>query len=190
MVRKGSKFTLPPLGTVRKCKYPNCDKVEAYTGRWKEHWHPYENGYLCKKHHFKLFTYPKRTPEYFKKYNSRRTPEQRKIDNSKITPEQHRKYNSKKHPRLLHYKSKQFILTFSPRKGLCDWCGKKKGDEYIDHQGKLAKVKKTDRHHIEYYPIFIWFGTVELCRSCHTKETERLKKLGKVISNTLLNYYT
>ena len=189
---KGRKYTLPPLGTVRKCQYPNCDKIETYNGRWKEHWHPYnDDGYLCKKHHFKLFTYPKRTSEYFKKYNSRRTKEQQKIDRSKVTPEQRKKYNAKNTPKLLCYASKQHLLTFNPRKGECEWCGKKKGDEYIDHDGKLAKVKVTNKHHIEYIPIFIWFATVELCKSCHVRETERLKKIegGLVYNNNSLDRY-
>lgn len=162
----------------RQCLYFNvCGKFEVYTGRWQEHWHHYKDGYLCKYHYSKLITNPKKTPEYNKKYNSRRTKEQRKKDNARITSEQHRKYNAKKIPRLLQYKDKQYVLTFEPRKGKCDWCNKKKGDQYINSRGKLSKVKKIDKHHIEYFPIFIWFGTVELCRSCHTKESERLKKI-------------
>lgn len=68
-------------------------------------------------------------------------------------------------------------LKECPRKGVCEWCRRKIGDEYINTQGKIAKIRLTNIHHIEYHEDVLK-DTVELCNSCHTKESIRLRKLG------------
>ena len=68
-------------------------------------------------------------------------------------------------------------LDHNPRTGVCAWCGKKKGDEYINTRGKTAIIKFTNIHHIAYHDDPLK-DTVELCNSCHTKESMRLRKLN------------
>lgn len=63
-----------------------------------------------------------------------------------------------------------------PRKGICDWCGKKIGDSYIGWRNKIKTVKRTNIHHFEYHANDPLKDTVELCNSCHSKETRRLEK--------------
>ena len=69
-----------------------------------------------------------------------------------------------------------------PRKGECNLCHKKVGDKFIDYYGKERILKGTDLHHIEYHKDDPLKDTVELCDSCHMKESravernERLKK--------------
>ena len=77
------------------------------------------------------------------------------------------------------YKRKYIGLGFNPRKGQCSWCGNKKGDEYIDAHGKVMKTQKIDLHHIEYHDDDILATTIEICTSCHSKESARLRKLKK-----------
>jgi hypothetical protein len=83
----------------RKCLYFNvCGRTETYTGRWKEHWHPYQDGYLCKTHYSKLVGYKKRTAEQRKKYND--------------------KYNIRK----IKFIDRQIIVSKNPKSGFCSWC--------------------------------------------------------------------
>ena len=66
------------------------------------------------------------------------------------------------------------VVAVNPRKGICSWCGR---------QGL------TDIHHIEYNEDPLK-DTIELCRSCHSKETrkshpiQRDLKTGRFISKT------
>ena len=147
---------------VRRCSYIGCNKTEIYTGRWKQN-----NKYLCHKHYSKIIYNPKRTKDQIKQYNTRRTYECQK------------KYNDSYRDKIIVYKHKSILLTFSIHKWQCEWCGKRKGDKYVDYNGRISKIKKIDIHHIEYFIIFPWFMTVELCNSCHTTESERLKKCSK-----------
>ena len=150
---------------VRKCSYLGCGKSEIYTGRWKEYWHRYGKvNYLCHKHHTKIIYNPKRTKDQIKQYNKRKTYEYQK------------KYNDGYRAKIITYKNQRILLTFNIHKWKCDWCGKQKGDEYMDYKGEINKIKKIDIHHIEYFIIFPWFMTVELCNSCHTLESQRIKK--------------
>lgn len=154
---------------VRKCSLIGCNKTEVYNGRWKEYWHRYgkidNNKFLCHKHHTKIVYNPTRTKDQIKRYNKIKTYEYQK------------KYNESYYDKIITYKHKRILLTFTIHKWKCDWCGKRKGDRYIDSKGNMATIKKIDIHHIEYYIILPWFGTVELCNSCHTSESERLKKI-------------
>lgn len=147
---------------IRKCLYFYlCKKEEIYTGRWKEHWHPYKDGYICKKCYSRLITNPKKTKEYIKKYNDRKTKEQRKEDNAKTKP------------KFITYHKKQIYINFKTRTGYCSWCH----NNIYDKSCKL-----THMHHKEYYPIFVWFGTIEICVSCHSKITWQEFKQNNNIS--------
>jgi hypothetical protein len=76
-------------------------------------------------------------------------------------------------PRHIYFKGKPFILPIEPRKGICSWCKRKKGDEFIRSDGKPAKIR-THMHHIEYHDDDILKDTIELCQVCHTKESWKL----------------
>lgn len=157
-------------GESRRCLYFNiCGKSETHNGiKWHEHWCKYKDEWMCKNHYNNLVSNPKQTPEYRKKYNSRITPEQRKIYDSRVTREQRKKYNINSQLKRIQYKNKRIYLDKNPRTGYCGWCNNNKFDD---------SCKRTHMHHIEYYAIFMWFGTIELCYSCHSKETRRLMKL-------------
>lgn len=64
------------------------------------------------------------------------------------------KYLKAKLNRTIRFGSRQIILTFEIRKGLCIQCGSN---------------GPTDMHHEYYIPILPWSCTVELCNSCHKK---------------------
>lgn len=50
------------------------------------------------------------------------------------------------------FKGRNIYLGWNPRSGICSKCNKR---------------KQTNMHHLEYYIIFPWFATVELCLTCH-----------------------
>lgn len=78
--------------------------------------------------------------------------------------------------RRLTFKDKRLTLKDAPRKGVCEWCNRKIGDEYIAWRNKVKTVNFTLIHHIEYHPEDPLKDTVELCMSCHHKEHWRLRK--------------
>ena len=53
----------------------------------------------------------------------------------------------------IHFGDDHIHLSWNPRKGICSQCGKQK--------------KNTRLHGTIRFPIFPWFGLVELCRSCY-----------------------
>jgi hypothetical protein len=131
----------------RKCLYFNvCGKSEVYTGRWKEHWHPYQDGYLCKTHYSKLVGYKKRTAETRKKYND--------------------KYNIRK----IKFIDRQIIIDKNPKSGYCSWCPNNIHD---------GSCKVTNMHHIKYDKNNVLANTIEICASCHAKETNTKRVLKK-----------
>jgi len=85
-----------------------------------------------------------------------------------------KKDNDKRNPKHLLFKNRVIVLSYNPRKGVCTQCGRKRGEG----------VKSTSIHHIEYFIIFPWFGTVELCNSCHGFEGIRL---GQAVPVQLYN---
>lgn len=183
----------------RKCLAPDCDKEEEYDGySWKIKFLRYQDGWVCKKHHAILVSNPKRSKETLKKYNDRRTSEYIKLHNKPrpkkifgrglIAIDYHRYYDAEYNPKRIKFKNKRIKLDGKPRKGQCEWCFKQIGDEYVDSEGNRTRVKLTNIHHIEYYIIFPWFATVELCNSCHSFETWRLKRLKENISK-LSDYF-
>lgn len=143
----------------RQCLYFNeCFRKEEYTGRWKEYWHRYKDGYICQKHYASLIGNPNKPKGYWKKYKQ-----------DPIKKKEHGR-------RAVRFFDTKIFMKTNPRKGICIWCGRKNGDEFINAKGKPSKIK-TQLHHIEYYIIFKWFATIEICNSCHYKETLRLIKL-------------
>jgi len=84
------------------------------------------------------------------------------------------------HPLYTHkriqFKNKQIALKENPRKGICDLCGKKNGDQYINKKNRVAIVN-TQIHHLEYDEAEPLAHTIELCESCHTSESWRLGQI-------------
>ena len=164
-----SRRCLHLKGFVRKCSYfSECGKIETHDGyKWREHWHNHNNNLICRNHYNNLVSNPKRTPEYHRKYNSRITPEQHKIYQSRITKDQIRKWSKSAKEKRLQFKDRRLYLRRILRTGYCSWCSNNKLD---------GSCKRTSLHHLIYITILPWFGTVEICNKCHTKETRRLEK--------------
>lgn len=146
-------------GIIRRCLYfHECRKSEIYNGiKWQKRWFHYQVGYICMNHYAKLITRPKIPKSYYKKY--KKSPEENKIKNMK--------YNKIYHPRRFVFKNKSLSLNSNPRKGYCSWCPNNIHD---------GSCKLTHMHHIQYYIIFPWFATVEICVSCHAYETWKKRK--------------
>jgi hypothetical protein len=157
-------YTKNLKNSMRQCLYfSECGKREIHNGiKWQQLWLRYQVGYICMNHYITLIRRPKIPKSYHRKF--RRTPEQNKIIN--------KKYNKIYHPRRFRFKDKSISLKSNPRIGYCSWCPNNIHD---------GSCRLTNMHHIEYYIIFPWFGTVELCVSCHNKETQRQLKLKKMI---------
>lgn len=84
------------------------------------------------------------------------------------------------------FKYKLYQLPECPRKGVCSSCHKKIGDTYINWEAKEAVIKRTHMHHQEYHEGDVLKDAVELCVSCHMKESRRLgshKHLDRVEEN-------
>jgi len=77
-----------------------------------------------------------------------------------------KKYNDRNNKKILKFKDRYVLLKESPRKGVCTWCKAIRGKD----------CKITQIHHIEYHDDDILKDTVELCASCHGKESARLKR--------------
>jgi NAD-dependent SIR2 family protein deacetylase len=82
--------------------------------------------------------------------------------------------NPKWHPitrkRIILFKGKQKYVGFNPRKGICSNCGRKSGEKYIVEDEEI--IVKTGMHHFgEYHDDDPLKDTIELCQSCHMKET-------------------
>ena len=69
--------------------------------------------------------------------------------------------------RRLRFKYNRILLKYTVRTGYCSLCTNK------IHNGSC---KRTNIHHLIYITILPWFGTIELCHSCHRKEHHKLNK--------------
>jgi len=78
--------------------------------------------------------------------------------------------------RQLNYKNKRIILSMPLRKGICDLCKKKIGDLFIAWQGKIKIIKYTHIHHLKYHDDDPLKDTIEVCNSCHFKETWKSRR--------------
>jgi hypothetical protein len=149
--------------------FDECGKTETFDGKkWKNTWQKYKDGVVCKRHANKYIWNPQRSKEYIKKYNDRRPPGRQKVYNDKYSVMQ-----------LTFGDNHHVQVSFQIRKGQCQQCGKKIGDRYINCKGRVDTIKRTHTHHLEYYIIFPWFATTELCISCHSKETQRERRIKK-----------
>jgi DNA-directed RNA polymerase subunit RPC12/RpoP len=94
--------------------------------------------------------------------------------------------NPKWHPitrkRKLNFRGKWTYVGKNPRTGRCSKCGKTVGDIYINKFGKEAILKHTHMHHVQYHDDDPLKDTIELCQSCHLRETWRLQRLK--VANT------
>jgi len=68
------------------------------------------------------------------------------------------------HARRILFKGKRLYVKENPRTGICSLCHRKTGEG----------IKKTAIHHIQYHEDDLLRDTVELCVSCHDKESWRL----------------
>jgi hypothetical protein len=109
-------------------------------------WRKHEGQWYCNICNTKLFTNPKYHKDALKKWNPI--------------------YNKNR----LRFKDKQYLLKENPRKGICQSCGKKIGDQYNNCKGEIAIIKETHIHHIQYHPDNILKDTIELCVPCHRKK--------------------
>lgn len=79
-------------------------------------------------------------------------------------------YRAKRSKREMRFLGKKITLSFKIRKGICSKCGNNIFD---------GSCKNTNMHHIFYVPILVWFGTIELCASCHAEEELKDRPLIK-----------
>lgn len=89
-------------------------------------------------------------------------------------------YKVDKDSRRLRFKDKRPFTTYQVRKGQCEKCKNRIGDPYINRKGKIETTQKIDLHHWVYITILPWFGTEELCSSCHSKETQRILDSSRI----------
>jgi hypothetical protein len=84
----------------------------------------------------------------------------------KRTVEEKRKYNHRVKLSAITFGGKQ-IQTSVPklRTGYCSRCSNNIHD---------GSCKLTHLHHKQYFRVFPWFATEELCASCHAKESDKL----------------
>jgi hypothetical protein len=89
------------------------------------------------------------------------------VHNPAWNKETSEKWNPINGPKHMFFISKIMILEERILKGICELCGNIKG----------KNCKKTDMHHIDYHEDDPTKDTIELCSSCHGKESRLQKKL-------------
>ena len=82
-------------------------------------------------------------------------------------PVRNAKWNPINSVRRQLYKYKSINHKKNPRKGICELCGAIKG----------INCKQTNLHHIDYHDDDPLKDTIELCASCHMKESWKLGQL-------------
>jgi hypothetical protein len=109
-------------------------------------WHKHKDGFLCHKCYNRLISNPKSNPKW--------------------------------KPRQLQWtpKGRQIIVKEDPRTGMCQNCGRQIGDAYVNFWGQIKIIKETHMHHIEYHEDDPLKDTVELCASCHARETWAMRE--------------
>ena len=122
----------------RKCYVCGSNKTLIHKDGRRQ-WYIYNDEYICKKCYSRLINNPK--------WN-------------KI-------YNEKWKNLSIIFLGLQIFLSFNPRKGICSWCGRKKGEKFITRQGEVGTIL-THMHHWLYVRIMPWACTEEVCNSCHS----------------------
>jgi hypothetical protein len=79
-------------------------------------------------------------------------------------------------PRTHKFKEKRLVLSVAPRKNVCNRCGNRIGDTYINSQGQVVPTKRTVIHHQSYNSNDVLANSEELCASCHVKTLWTLKR--------------
>lgn len=79
----------------------------------------------------------------------------------------------------IQFKDKRIRLKEKPRTGYCSWCSANIHD---------GSCKRTSLHHVEYIDGKPLEKTIEVCNSCHNRESHRLRRLKKNSSSTILDY--
>jgi hypothetical protein len=79
--------------------------------------------------------------------------------------------------RLVTFRQRRILMKENPRTGVCSLCGKKIGDEYIGSKRRKRVVKTTQMHHLANHKDDPLKDTIEVCVSCHMKESYRLGQL-------------
>lgn len=144
-----------PTTDIRVCF--NCNKSKTYIQEGKyERWYKHEGHWVCFKCWYKLVYFPKMGRTNYKKYYPQRLKSQSN--------------------RKLLFRDKVIILPIKIKTGQCEWCKKKIGELFINSRGKEATIKNTNIHHVEYHEDDPLKDTVELCVSCHSKESSRLRR--------------
>ena len=114
---------------MKVCLIDSTHKTYIHKKYGTERWYRYKDGWICLKCHHRLIGNPKRTKDYIKKYNDRRPNDfWKKYPKS---PEEIKYWNSFR----VQFKDKQVRVDKPLIKDQCSWCGKKKGDEYINCKG-------------------------------------------------------
>jgi hypothetical protein len=135
-------------GYIRQCEA--CDSTITYIKKnGREQWNTHDGHRMCQKCWDKYVRGPVDTPISNKKYLA-------------SIMESHR--------RSINFRKKPVYFKVQPRKGICELCGAKKGDRFISARGRNSIVT-TDIHHMEYHEDEPLRDTIELCDSCHLKET-------------------
>jgi len=80
----------------------------------------------------------------------------------------HPKWHPIHSPRRICFKNRSISLSENPRIGICNWCCAVVG----------VNCKRTHIHHLEYHEGDPLKDTVELCPSCHYKESWRLRRFA------------
>jgi len=133
----------------RICAACDSTTTKMEKGKWP-HWYKWDDVFLCHKCYDKYVWSPIASPAKNKKWNPIHNPIYQ--------------------PRRICFKDKRIMLKENPRKGICQWCGRKGA---------------TDIHHIEYHEDDPLKDAIELCDSCHRVETTRLEQLVKTELNII-----
>jgi ribosomal protein L31 len=83
-------------------------------------------------------------------------------------------YNNKRNHTRITFKDKRIRLnTKEPRTGRCSWC---------TNNIKDGSCKRTSLHHRKYILGLPLEHTIEICNSCHIKETRRIRNQDRLDS--------
>lgn len=116
--------------------------------------HPGSSARRSKKWHINNISYAK---QYAKQYCKDHSED---VKNRRVKwQNEHPDYD--KHS--VRFKQRRVRLSFTPRNGRCEECGKEVG---ID-------IKRTSLHHNQYHDEDVLKDTIELCDSCHSKKSRR-----------------
>lgn len=136
---------------MRECY--SCGSIKTYVRNDnQENWYrnkPFEQ-WLCERCNNHLIKNPKWHP----------------ITHPITNPITSKKWNQINSTKRLKFHDKQIILDNNPRTGYCSWCTNNIFDKSCKH---------THIHHKKYHINDPLEDTIELCPSCHRKETIRLK---------------